>query len=147
MYGTLIGFRQYHTERGNSAPTDADDAVATAALLRGSDYIRMRYVPMLLAGYDITFIPPGFTLPLTEEGAYIAAAIELTSPGFFSKSFTPSQQKVLTGVGNIRWTVTNKDGTFAYMPTSTLLEAIFYPYIRDPDAVGVSLASIGRGRY
>lgn len=145
MYGTLSGFRDYHAQRGNSAPTDATDDVATAALVRGSDYIRLRYVPMLLGGYDITFVPPGSTLPLVEEGAYIAAGIELTSPGFFSKTFTPSQQKVLTGVGNIRWTVINKDGVFASVPTSSMLEAIFYPYVRDPDAVGVVFASIGRG--
>ena len=145
MYGTLTGFREYHAQRGNSAPTDAPDDVATAALVRGSDYIRMRYVPMLIGGYDPSFVPPGSSLPLVEEGAYIAAGIELTSPGFFSKTFTPSQQKVLTGVGNIRWTVVNKDGVYASVPTSTLLEAMFYPYVRDPDTPGMFLASVGRG--
>lgn len=144
MYGTLTGFRQYHAERGNSAPTDATDEVATAALVRGSDYIRMRYVPMMLAGYDITFTPPGSDLPLVEEGAYIAGGIELTTPGFFSKTYTPSQQKVLTGVGNIKWTVVEANGVYASIPTSTMLEAIFYPYVRDPDATGFMFASIGR---
>ena len=96
MYGTLAGFRSYASDRGNSAPADAEDAAASAALLRGDDYIRMNYVPRLSAGV---------TEEALEEASYIAAGLELTTPGFFSKTFTAGERKVLTGVGDIRWTV------------------------------------------
>lgn len=145
MYGTLVGWRAYALARGNSAPTAAEDALATAALMRGSDYIRFRYVANLLPGYDTTFTPLGSDLPLVEEAAYIAASIELTTAGFFSKTYTESESKVLTGVGSIKWTVTgNASGTYAYLPTSSLIDAMFYPYVTDRDADGFMLMSIGR---
>jgi hypothetical protein len=146
MYGSLAGWRAYAEARGNSAPTSAEDGVATAALVRGSDMIRLRYVANLLPGYDATFTPAGFDLPLVEEAAYIAASLELATPGFFSKTYTEAEQKVLTGVGPIRWTVTgNASGTYAAMPVSTLIDALFWPYITDPDAAGFMLRSVGPG--
>jgi hypothetical protein len=144
MYGTLAGWRAYAAARGDSAPTDAQDAVATAALVRGSDMIRVRYVANLLPGYDATFTPPGSDLPLVEEAAYIAASIELTKPGFFAKTYTAAEQKVLTEVKGIKWTVTGEaSGTYAAMPVSTLIEALFEPYITDRDAAGFMLQAVG----
>lgn len=146
MYGDLSGFRAYALARGDSAPTDATEGNATAALVRASDMIRLRYVPNLLAGYGVNFIPTGSDLPLVEEAAYIAASFELATPGFFSKTFTASEQKVLTGVDSIKWTVVgNASGIYAAMPRSTLIDALYWPYIMDVDANQFFFRSIGPG--
>lgn len=145
MYGDLTGLRAYALDRGNSAPTSASDADATAALVRASDMVRLRYVPNLLPGYGVDFTPDGSDLPIVEEAAYIAASLELATPGFFSKTYTEAEQKVLTGVGPIRWTVTGKtDGVYSAMPSSSLIDALFEPYVTDRDADGFMLMSIGR---
>lgn len=60
--------------RGDNAPTAANDGTATAALVRGSDMARLRYVANLLPGYGIDFTPTGFDMPMVEEAAYIAAS-------------------------------------------------------------------------
>ena len=147
MFGTIEDWRSYATARGDSAPTDASDALATAALVRGSDMIRLRYLPNLIAGgYAADFTPDGSDLPLTEESAYIAASLELATPGFFSKTWTASEQKVLTGVDSIKWTVVgDAKGTYAAMPVSTLIDALFEPYVIDRNADGFMFKSIGPG--
>lgn len=147
MYGDLSGWRAYALARGNNAPTAAEDGAATAALVRASDYIRFRYVANLLAGYDpLTFTPPGYTAPLVVEATYVAAAFELTTPGFFSKTYTASEQKVLTAVGQIKWTVTGDSSkSYAGMPTSTLIDAMFEPYVIDRDDNSAFILSIGPG--
>lgn len=137
MYGTLADWRSYATARGNSAPTDATDTLATAALVRASDHIKYRYVANLLVGYDET-------LSVVEPATYEAAALELATPGFFSKTYTPAEQKVLTGVDKIRWTVTGKAGEkYAAQPVSTIIEAMFEPYVIDRNAPNFTFYSIG----
>lgn len=127
-YGTLEGFRAYALARGDNAPTEADDAAAMAALMRGSDMVRLRYVACL-HGYDIASAPAGSDLPIVEEAAYIAASLELAMPGFFSKTYTAAESKVLTEVKGIKWTVTgNTGGAHAYMPSSSLIDALFAPF-------------------
>lgn len=146
MYGDLATFRAYALARGNSAPTNAIDADATAALVRASDYIRLRYVANLLPTHDTTLQPAGYDYPLVEEAAYIAASIELAKPGFFSKTYTASEQKVLTEVKGIKWTVVgDASKTYAAMPASTLIDAMFEPYVVDRDAPGFFFRSIGPG--
>ncbi|WP_425087774.1 hypothetical protein [Stappia sp.] len=145
MYGDLAGFRAYASARGNEAPSDATDALATAALVRGSDHVRLRYVANLLPAYGVDFTPAGHDLPLAEEAAYIAAALELATPGFFAKTFTASEQKVLTGVDSIKWTVVgDASSTYAAMPVSTSIAALFEPYVVDRDADDFMLMSVGR---
>lgn len=145
MYGDLAGFRAYASARGNEAPTDATDALATAALVRGSDHVRLRYVSNLLPAYGVDFTPAGHDLPLVEEAAYIASSLELATPGFFAKTYTASEQKVLTGVDSIRWTVVgDASGTYAAMPVSTSIAALFEPYVIDRDADDFMLMSVGR---
>lgn len=146
MYGTLSGFRAYALARGDSAPTNATDPLATAALVRASDMIRLRYVPNLLAGYGVDFIPTGSDLPLVEEAAYIAASFELATPGFFSRTYTEAEQKVLTEVKGIKWTVTGStSGVYSSMPSSSLIDAMFWPYIVDVDSNQFFFRSIGPG--
>ena len=108
--------------------------------------IRLRYVPLMLSGYGVDFIPTGSDLPLVEEASYVAAGLELETPGFFSKTWTAAEQKVLTEVRGIKWTVTgNASGTYAAMPVSTLIDALFWPYISDPDDEQFFFRSIGPG--
>jgi len=120
IYSTIADWRAYALARGNSAPTSASDNDATAAMQRGSDYIRTRYVlPLGLSGTADNVI----------EATHIAAGYELTTPGFWSKTFTPAQQKVLTGVGDIRWTVSGNatmgKGYNAQLPVSPAIDALF----------------------
>lgn len=148
MYGTIAAWRAYALARGDNAPSAAADPLATAALTRGSDMIRLRYLPNMLPSYGVDFIPPGSDLPLVEEGAYIAASLELATPGLFSRTFTAAEQKVLTAVDTIKWTVVgNASGTYAAMPVSTLIDALFGPYVSDSDACGFLLRSIGRASF
>lgn len=146
IYGTLEGWRAWATERGNSAPAAASDADANAALARASDYIRLRYISALRPECSDDMLVPGYDgLTLGELGTYIAATFEMTAPGFFSATYTPSQQKALTRVGDIGWTVVGNgaDGTFGSFPTSNMLEALFRKCAVDPDANMTSIWAIG----
>lgn len=147
MYGTIAGWRAYATARGDNAPTAATDANATAALVRASDYVRARYIANLFSSNTADTIPSGYTLPLGEEGAYIAASFELATPGFFSKTYTPAQQKVLTKAGSVSWTVVGEGASAIYgaMPTSTLLDAYFRPFVFDRNKPSFNMLSVGRG--
>jgi hypothetical protein len=126
-YGSLEGAATYHSDRGNAAwAAAATDALRTAALVRASDYIKYRYVVNLACDY-------GDDLPEVEQATYVAALLELAMPGFFSKTYTEAEQKVLTEVKGIKWTVTGKTGgAFSAVPTSTLIEAMLGPYLAKP---------------
>jgi len=147
MYGTIAEWRLYAAARGNIAPTNASDADALAALWRATDYVRSRYIANLAPPNTADTIPSDGTLSLSVEGAYIAASFELTTSGFFSKTFTPAQQKVLTKAGGVSWSVVGNgaDGIYGSSPTSTLLDAFFRPYIFDRDKPSFNLMSVGRG--
>lgn len=137
MYGSLAGWRAYATARGDNGPTAAADDVAGGALVRASDHIQYQYVANLLPAYDET-------LAVVEPATYVAASLELATPGFFSKTYTPGEQKVLTQVEGIKWTVVgdaSKAGSAT--PTSTLIEAMFGPYLSDTATLGFMLMSIG----
>lgn len=148
MIGTLAGFRAFALDRGNSAPTDATDAAATAALVRAGDYIQLRYLNLFQASCSGGAVAAGYDpLTMAEVGAYIAAGFELTTPDFFSSTYTPSQQKVLTGAGSIKWTVVGDkaNGTFSSSPMSTLLESLYYDCVRDPNRKTTGVWAIGSG--
>ena len=137
MYGTLEDWRTYATARGDTAPTEADDAVATAALVRASDYVEHQYVARLLPGYDDT-------LPVVEKATYIAASLELANPGFFSRTYTASERKVLTKVEGISWTVVGSGrGPEDAAPVSSLIEAMFAPYVYATRGPFYMLRSVG----
>lgn len=137
MYGSLADWRAYALERGNSAPTDASDTDASAALVRASDYIKYRYVANLLPGYDES-------LAVVEYATYEAALLELGTPGFFTKTYTEAEKKVLTEVKGIKWTVTGSSSSvFANAPSSSLIEAMFDPYISDDTAPYAIFMSVG----
>ena len=147
MYGTLAGFRAYAVARGNTAPTTASDADATAALVRATDYVRARYIANLVSPNAYDTVPSGYALPFGEEGAYIAAAFEVATPGFFSKTYTPAQQKVLTKAGGVSWSVVGNGADMIYgsSPTSTQLDNYFRPYIYDRNKPSFAFLSVGGG--
>jgi len=122
MYGTVADWIAYAALRGLVV---IDDAASAAALVRASDYIRTRYVIRFSDEYD-------GTTPAVIEANYIAAAYELETPGFWAKTFTGSQVKVLTGVGDIRWTPvdTGMNGVDAMQPTSPAIDAMLVPLTR-----------------
>lgn len=123
---TLIGWRAYALARGNNAPTAATDSLANAALQRAFDYIRTRYILRFATGY--TENDANVT-----EAVYIAAQNELTTPGFWATTFTPSQVKVLTRVGEISWTPAANGmaiGVDGMLPISPAIDALLVPLTR-----------------
>lgn len=127
-YGTVADWRVYATARGNSAPTEATDPVASAALQRASDYVYFHYETKAFR-----------TIPeeLLEVAAYEVANVELASPGFFRKAYTPAEAKVLTEVDGIKWTVTGKATDAAsMMPTLGIVETMLEDYIGRSNGVG-----------
>lgn len=126
MYGTLVEFRAYATERGNSAPTLATDTAATASLVRGSDYIRTRYVIRFIEGFDDT-------IPEVEEATYIASQRELTTPGFWAKTYTPGEAKTLVKVDTIQWQHNDRVARGVYgadlvVPVDPMIDALLARY-------------------
>jgi len=119
MYGTVEDWITYAALRGT---TVANDAASLQALQRASDYIRTRYVIRLAPDYDETSEE-------VIEAAYIAASFELSTPGFWSTVFTPSQTKVLTKGPEVEWTPIKNSlnvGVDGMRPTHADIEALFY---------------------
>jgi hypothetical protein len=145
MYGTIVGWRAYALERGDSAPTEASDADATAALVRASDYIQWTYVERFRGGCVTSD-------EAIEQATYEAANLELATPGFWSTTFSNDQAKVLTGVDTIKWTpiaIDSKTDTGraadAVRPVSTKIDAMLskcMPSVR----VGVGLRTLNAQR-
>lgn len=94
----------------------ADDELSAQALHRAKRYIRIHYLEKL--GIDESN-------DKAVEAAYIAAGYELATPNFWSTTYTPSEQKVLTKVGDIQWTVTGgASGPDAALPMSPAIDAL-----------------------
>ena len=122
MAATIAGWITYAGLRGL---TVADNPASAQALVRASDYIRTRYVLRFSSEYDINSSQ-------AVEAIYIAASLELATPGFWSKTFTASQVKVLTEVKGIKWTVadTGMNGVDAQLPMSPAIDALLVPLTR-----------------
>lgn len=123
MYGTLEGWRSYAEQRGNTKPRTASDELATAALLRASDYIRVYYAkPNSVDTID----PPADYVECT----YVIASYELDTPNLFTVVTTEraSGNKVLTKVEGIEWTPVSPympaPGKKSYIPVSSFVEAL-----------------------
>lgn len=124
MTATLEGWRAYAAERGNTAPTEADDALANAALVRAKDYIKYTYVARF---YSVSYMDR----EEVDYATYEAANLELATPGFFTKTFTASQTKVLTEVKGIKWTPVGglRNDASAFAPKSTLIDNMLMPFM------------------
>lgn len=117
-YGDVEGLRTYAEDRGGSDL--GDDASVSTALVRANDYIEFFYVAHFASfpGEDVI-----------TKAVYEAARIEVNTPNFFNKSYTPSEAKVLTQVEGIKWErVGGVGGAEALMPTSTMIEAMLGQY-------------------
>ena len=113
MIGTVAALITYAGARGTVI---VDTAATLQALVRASDYIQFTY----LDGSSCTVDSANVL-----EATYEAAIAEVAEPGIWTKTFTPSDQKVLTKVGDIQWTVTgdaSKGG--ASVPRSTKIETM-----------------------
>jgi len=113
MIGTVTALIAYAAARGTVI---ADDAATLQALVRASDYIQFTY----LDGSGCTAESPNVA-----SATYEAAMAEVVTPFFWTKTFTPADQKVLVGVGDIKWQVTG-DATAggASIPRSTKIETM-----------------------
>ncbi|WP_406646870.1 hypothetical protein QEZ52_00315 [Aliisedimentitalea scapharcae] len=129
MAVTVTDWIAYAAARGDVVE---DDAASASALIRATDYITFHHVNRFMAGYDATS-------PNVDEATYEAAKLELATPGFFSKTFTPAEQRVLVEVKGIKWErVGDATGSEAATPVSTKIEAMLSPYInRVPGAFTV----------
>ena len=113
MIGTTTALIAYAGDRGTVI---ADNTATLQALVRASDYIQYTY----LDGSTCTADSPNVV-----EAVYEAAIAEVAEPGIWTKTFTPAEQKVLVGVGDIKWAVTgdaSRGG--ASVPRSTKIETM-----------------------
>ena len=122
MIGTVAGWREHATARGNLAPAAASDVDAAAALLRASDYIEATY-------------PDAVKDPIpnvTERAVYHAADQELQKPNFWARTWTKGESKILTKVGDISWTPVWSGNTETFSPRSSIIEGLLRRYSRRP---------------
>lgn len=120
MTATVAGWITYAAERGEAVLDDADSA---AALVRGQDYIDYHYANRF--GSAVTVDED-----VLDAAVYEAAKAELSTPGFWTKTYTADQQKVLIAVGSIKWeTRGDASGTDAATPVSTKIEGMLRPYM------------------
>lgn len=145
-YGDDTAFAAYLTANGYTLP----EVAASSAILRqrGSAYIDALYgwrfpgSPVGGAAQERAWPRTGAqdiygaaiasdAVPARiEEASYEAAWIEANSAGALSKTFTPGEQKVLTEVKGIKWTLTG-DATRenAMSVVSTVIDGLLYPLI------------------
>lgn len=120
MAATVEGWIAYAELRGDAV---ANDEASAAALVRGQDYIDFHYVNRFGSAVRVDE-------ETVDKAVYEAAKLELTTPGFWSKIYTPDQQKVLTAVGEIKWTVRgDASGPDAATPVSTKIDSMLRPYM------------------
>lgn len=113
MIGTVTALIAYAGARGTVI---ADNPATLQALVRASDYINFTYLDGSTCTADSANVA---------EATYEAAIAEVAAPGIWSKTFTPADQKVLVGVGDIKWQVTgdaSKGGSST--PRSTKIETM-----------------------
>ncbi|MFG6535784.1 hypothetical protein [Sulfitobacter sp. CS16] len=120
MAATVEGWIAYAELRGD---TVANDGTSAAALVRGQDYIDFHYVNRFGSAVKVD-------QETVDKAIYEASKLELATPGFWSKTYTPDQQKVLTAVGEIKWTVRgDASGPDAATPISTKIDSMLRPYM------------------
>lgn len=134
MAATSAGLITYAADRGQTITAGSD---TDAALVRAVDYITYFYVAKMPASNPA----PDATV---EAATYEAAILELATPNFFSKTYTPGEAKALTKVDNIQWTMLNPDtGSEGMTPVSSKIEAMLGGYVvRDADR-GSIFRSVG----
>ena len=89
------------------------------AILRAQRYIAARYNGRWTD--ELTPVPAPVTYAIIE-----AALIEARTPGFFARTYTPSEAKVLVEVRGVKW---ERVGGSDMTPTSTIVDSLLAPYL------------------
>tara|TARA_R110002167_G_scaffold42512_13_gene129159 strand:+ start:3168 stop:3647 length:480 start_codon:yes stop_codon:yes gene_type:complete len=144
-YGDDTAFATWLTANGYTVPASPDPAVLRQ---RGSVYVDGLYGARF-PGYPTGGIEQDRLWPRTDavdvygntisttaipsrivEASYFAAYLEGNTPGILSATFTPAQQKVLTEVKGIKWTVVgDASGDRAAFMVSTAIDGMLYPLV------------------
>lgn len=120
MAATVDGLITYASARGT---TVANDAASAAGLVRAQDYIAYHYVNRFSGAISVD-------QDIVDAAIYEAAIVEIATPGFWTRAYSPDQQKVLTAVDGIKWTVRgDASGSDAATPVSTKIEGMLRPYM------------------
>jgi len=155
-YGDDAGFADYAAANGYDVPA----GTVAAARLRGSVYLDGHYYQRFpgepTGGVDQerswprksatdrfgNSINPDAVPVRVVSSSYEAALIELRTPGFFSKTFTESEKKVLVKVQSISWAYTgNSKGDRSSSPTSTVIENLLAPILTPDDLPAALIVS------
>ena len=114
--------------------TVVDNLATTQGLVRATDHITFGFVNRFSKGYSVDS-------PNVDEAIYEAAILEIATPNFFTTTFTPGDQKMLTEALGVKWTPVGggKGGALAATPSSTKIEAMLRPYM----ATYIGLGSVG----
>lgn len=145
-YGTEAGFTEYAAAMGYTVP----DGAVLPAIVRGSVYVdgvygerftgvqadmmQERAWPRIGATIYGSALASDAIPNRVVHAAYEAALIELRTPGFFSTTYTPGTQKVLTEVKGIKWQVVgNASKAGAMVPVSTAVEGLLDPLLGPAD--------------
>lgn len=145
-YGSDDGFDAWLSERGYSLPSGAPSQAVLRQ--RGSEYIDGVYGERF-PGSPVNGISQDRAWPRSDasdrwgndisvstipdaviNSSYEAAWIEANNDGALSKTYTPAEQKVLTEVKGIKWTVVgdaSEPGSAAIR--STKIEGLLYPIL------------------
>ncbi|MEW4469011.1 hypothetical protein AB1K62_14385 [Parasphingorhabdus sp. JC815] len=90
------------------------------------------YLKSLSWKADYPFPTLGGTIPSeVKQAQSILARYEVANPEGLQPSVITAQQKVLTGVGNISWTLTGLSGVDAQKASVTMAIDLLKPYVHD----------------
>lgn len=104
-----------------------ETSLQAEAILRAQRHIAARYNGRWTD--VLNPVPAPVTYAIIE-----AALIEARTPGFFTRTYTPSEAKVLTEVKGIKWTLV---GGNDMTPTSTIVDALLAPYMARLSGIGL----------
>ena len=128
---SLAAWLAHATARGETAPAAASVRDQEVALQRAQDYVRHVYVRHFLTCLDQAAVADDVA-----EAVYLAATLEVATPGLFTQTYAPGDQKTLTKVGDLEWTPiaspTAASGSGAPIPVqvrSTAIESLLSPYM------------------
>lgn len=151
-YGDDSGFNSWLTSNGYSLPSGAPSEAVLRE--RGSVYLDGTYAGRF-PGTPTNGAAQEREWPRTDatdrygnalasntvpqrviNASYQAAYLEATSPGIFATTYTPGNNKVLTAVDTIKWTVVG-DASDGMTPISTAIEGILYPLLTIENLPGI----------
>jgi hypothetical protein len=120
---TIATADAYALSRGLS--WSGSDAVKTAALRRGQDWIAGTYNTRWLAEFTDATAPTDVQYAIVEAGVR-----EMAQPGVLTPDVTPGREKILTGVKGIQWTpLRASGGVLSLLPFLSKVEGLLSAHI------------------